>query len=183
MIEHVTAWLGAYHDGELGGRRSRQVEAHMADCASCRAELESLRALTALLQESPVPVGLMPAERFVAQVGLRLPRRPVQPAWRRALEVGWRLTPAGLLGAWAFIQAVFVVSRAVLVALELVLGGSVTVALRAGFLGIGAFGWFWVFNLALSGAIGLLLWSWLASWWARRQQRPGPIKARLARTE
>ena len=55
MNEHVTPWLGAYHDGELRGRRLQQVETHLAHCAACRAELEELRALSALLQESPVP--------------------------------------------------------------------------------------------------------------------------------
>ena len=30
MTDHVTAWLAAYHDGELTGRRVRKVEAHLA---------------------------------------------------------------------------------------------------------------------------------------------------------
>ena len=54
MTEHVTAYLGAYHDGELRGRRLRQVEAHLAHCATCRAELERLRALAALPWVTPV---------------------------------------------------------------------------------------------------------------------------------
>jgi anti-sigma factor RsiW len=99
MTEHVTAWLGAYHDGELQGRRWRQVEAHLAHCATCRAGLERLRALAALLQESPAAGDLMPPERFVAQVGLRLPRRPERPAWQRGLEIGWQVVPLGLFGA------------------------------------------------------------------------------------
>ena len=86
MNQHVTPWLGAYHDGELKGLRLRQVEAHLAQCAACRVDLEKLQALGALLQESPAATGLMPPDRFVAQVGLRLPRRPTQPAWQRALE-------------------------------------------------------------------------------------------------
>ena len=101
----------------------RQVEAHLARCATCRAELEELRALAALLQESPAAESLTPPERFVAQVGLRLPRRPERPAWQRALETGWQLAPLGLLGAWAFVQAVFVVSSVVLGALRMGLGG------------------------------------------------------------
>lgn len=201
MTEHVMTWLGAYHDGELRGLRLRQVEIHLARCATCRAELERLRALTALLQESPAAKGLTPPERFVAQVGLRLSRRPVQPTWQRALEIGWRVTPMGLLGAWAFVQAVFVVAWVVLVALQLGLGGDVPVwllpasqqrpslselfSLSSASLGDigrmmlqllsgrGLWGWGFTLNLASLVVIGLLYWSWLASWWARRQHHNG----------
>jgi len=197
MTEHGTTWLGAYHDGELQGRRLRQVEAHLAQCAACRAELQSLQALGTLLQESPASEGLTPPERFVAQVGLRLPRRPERPAWQRALEMGWQLTPLGLLGAWAFVQALFVVAGVVLVALRMGLGGEMVAGLlpvsqqglplseisslsvaSLGDIGRimlrvlgngGPLGWGVTLNLASLAVIGLLYWSWLASWWARRQ--------------
>ncbi|MBE9507324.1 MAG: zf-HC2 domain-containing protein, partial [Chloroflexi bacterium] len=129
MNQHVASWLGAYHDGELAGLRLRQVEAHLAQCETCRTELEGLRALAALLQESPAATGLVPPDRFVAQVGLRLPRRPTQPAWQRALETGWRLVPLGLFGAWAFVQAVFAVAGVVMLALRLGVGGEALVGL------------------------------------------------------
>jgi predicted anti-sigma-YlaC factor YlaD len=197
MTEHVTAWLGAYHDGELQGRRRHQVEAHLAECATCRAELEGLRALSALLQESPVAVDLTSPERFVAQVGLRLPRRPEQPAWQRALEAGWQLAPVGLLGAWTFAHAVFIVAGVVLLVLRLGLVGDLaawlpytapqstwlTEALSLSDAGLGdvgrvalqllgrggPFGWGTMLHLVSLVVIGLLYWSWLASWWARRQ--------------
>jgi predicted anti-sigma-YlaC factor YlaD len=202
MTEHVTAWLGAYHDGELRGLRLQQVENHLAYCATCRAELERLRTLAALLQESPAAENLTPPEHFVAQVGLRLPRRPEQPAaaaWQRALEIGWQLAPLGLLGTWAFIQAMFVVAGAVLVALRMGLGGDVVAGLLpvsqqglslskvftlsgaslgdAGRIMLqllgngGPLGWGVTLNLVSLVVIGLLYWSWLASWWARRQHR------------
>ena len=198
MNEHVTAWLGAYHDGELQGHRLRQVEAHLAHCATCRAELEKLQALTTLLQESPAAEGLTSPERFVAQVGLRLRRRPEQPAWQRALEAGWRLVPVGLLGAWAFVQAVFTVAGVVLTALRMGLGGDLVAGLLpasqqglsltelfslsgaslsdVGQIALqllsngGPLGWGVTLNLASLAVIGLLYWSWLASWWARRQR-------------
>lgn len=200
MTEHVTTWLGAYHDGELRGLRLRQVENHLAQCAMCRAELERLRALAALLQESPAAENLTPPERFVARVGLRLPRRPEQPAaaaWQRALEIGWQLAPLGLLGAWIFVQAVFTMAGAVLVALRMGLGGDVVAgllpasqqgpslseifSLSGASLGdVGRivlqllsvsepWGWGIALNLVSLVVIGLLYWSWLASWWARRQ--------------
>ncbi len=212
MTKHVTTWLGAYHDGELRGRRClpvRQVEAHLAHCATCRADLERLRALATLLQESPVAENLTPPERFVAQVGLQLPRRPERPAWQRALETSWQLVPLGLLGAWAFVQAVFAMAGVVLVALRMGLGGDVAAwllrpELVEGLAGSGKRGPYWLTEIfGLSGAglndvlqvmlrllsgggplgwaatlnlvslvvIGLLYWSWLASWWARRQHR------------
>jgi hypothetical protein len=201
MTEHVIAWLGAYHDGELRGRRVQQVEAHLAGCATCRAELEKLRELSALLGESPPPSDLTPPERFVAQVGLRLPRRSERSAWQRGLEIGWLLAPLGLLGAWAVVQAVFVVAGLVLIALQVGLGGDALAwllpvtppgARLPGLFGFsdvglndvgqialnllrdgGPLGWGVTLNLVSLLVIGLLYWSWLASWWVRhrRQQR------------
>lgn len=198
MTEHVTAWLGAHHDGELQGRRLRQVEAHLAHCAKCRADLESLRALGTLLQEGPAAEGLTPAERFVAQVGLRLPRRPERTAWQRGLEIGWQLVPLGLLGTWAFVQTVFVVAGVLLVALQMGLGGDLAGLLPVAQQGTwltevfspssaslndvgrvmlhllshgGPLGWGVTLNLISLVVIGLLYWSWLASWWSRCQHR------------
>jgi len=199
MNKHVTAWLGAYHDGELQGGRLQQVEAHLAECAACRAELEGLRALTTLVREIPAAEELTPPERFVAQVGLRLPRRAEQPAWRRALEFGWRVTPFGLFGAWAFVQAVFVVAEVVTFALRLGLGGDAVAVLLptpqtgpgltelfsrpgAGLNDVGQvvlrlmshggpLGWGIILNLAVLAVIGVLYWSWLATWWVRRQRQ------------
>jgi hypothetical protein len=199
MTQHVTAWLGAYHDGELKGRQLRQVEAHLARCATCRAELESLRALTALLRESPAAEGLMPPERFMAQVGLQLPRRSEKTTVQRTLEFGWRLVPVGLLGAWAFVHTVFIVTGAVLFALRMGLDGDVAAwllpAVQRGpwlteiFNPSGAtlndvgrvtlqllshgglLSWSVTLNLVLLAVFGLLYWSWLASWWARRRRR------------
>ena len=197
MNEHVTPWLGTYHDGELKGRRLRQVEDHMAHCATCRAELEELRALSLLLQESPAPDGLTRPDRFVAQVGLRLPRRPAQPVWKRALEAGWRLAPVGLLGAWVFVQTVFIVARVIMGTLWAGLEGDLVAGwLPAAQPGLslakllsssgaslndvghtalrllgngGPLGWGVALNVVSLTVIGLLYWSWLASWWARRQ--------------
>ncbi len=198
---HVINWLQAYHDGELQGRRLRQVETHLERCEMCRAELEGFRAITALLQESPAPRGLTKPDRFVAQVGLRLPRRPTQSNWQRALETGWRLIPVGLLCAWVFVQAVFLTSRVVLGALELGLGGDVAATLlpasqqgswwnevlslssaNLSDLGQivlqlldngGPLGWGVTLNLAAMLVIGLLYLSWLASWWARQHHKNG----------
>ena len=113
MTEHVLEWLNAYLDGELGGRRLRQVEAHLDGCAGCRAELASLSALSTLLRKTPPPVQFTPPERFATRLALRLPRNP-QPAPRnRAVGLAGWLVPAGLLLAWIFVQSVFLVSTLV----------------------------------------------------------------------
>lgn len=199
MSEHVIAWLGTYHDGELSGRRLRRVEAHLAHCATCRAELESLEALTALLQQVAAPKSPTPPERFVAQVGLCLPQRPTQPTWQRALETGWRLTPLGLAGAWVVGQAVFVMAALVLGALRLGLGGSALASslpawasrpdlfegwdltgaslsdadqiVRQLLSHGGPLGWTITLYLVFLVVIALLYWSWLASWWVYGQRR------------
>ncbi|MFQ6102467.1 MAG: anti-sigma factor family protein [Anaerolineae bacterium] len=199
MNEHATPWLGAYHDGELRGLRLRQVETHLAHCPACRTELERLQAMSVLLQESPAAEGLTPPDRFVAQVRLRLPRRPLEPTWKRVLEIGWRLVPVGLLGAGAFVRAVFLVSGVVLDVLQMGLGGDVIAKLlpasqqgpsltellgssRASLSNVGhlvlqllshggPLGWGVTLNVVALAVIGLLYWSWLASWWARRRHR------------
>jgi anti-sigma factor RsiW len=189
MNEHVSAWLEAYHDGELQGRHLQQVKSHLAECAACRAELDTLRTLSALLQSSPAVENLTSAERFVAQVGLRLPRHQHQPAWWQAAHVGWRLAPIGLFGAWAFLQAVFLVAGGVLLALRW--GGEPALQSAAWLNRLGAglndvapvglapvgldgafpLGWGGLLYLGLMVLIGALYLSWLASWWARQYDR------------
>ena len=160
MSEHVTAWVNAYHDGELHGDRLFQVETHLRDCPACRAELEALKALSTLLQKSPpMPVRTSP-ERFVAQVRLRT--RP-HPAQLRRRQTGWLLVPLSLLGIWAFLQAVLLVGYLVLMALPLFGGLPGTQA-----------EWFpgqrtaqlFVLDTALTAVLAALLWGWMAGWWA-----------------
>jgi len=46
MTSHVFEWLAAYHDDELTQYRQRQVEEHLQDCPTCRAELEAIEGLS-----------------------------------------------------------------------------------------------------------------------------------------
>ena len=50
-MQHINHLLDEYYDGELSPARRRQVEAHLAQCPDCRAELEQMRQLSALLNE------------------------------------------------------------------------------------------------------------------------------------
>jgi len=194
MNEHVTSWLSAYHDGELSGRRLRQVETHLETCAQCKARLEEIRSLSGLLQESPPVEGLLPSEIFVAQVGMRLPRENNVPLLKKVSESGWRAVPFGLLASWALVQTIFVVSNLVFLALRFIPGADQIMTLlpsggstpsvlsslgglgilRAGQFGAnllgsrGLLGWSFFLNVGLTLLIGLLYWSWLASWWIRK---------------
>ena len=109
MSNHVTEWLNAYFDGELKGTRLRQVEEHLAKCETCRAELESLQGLSAMLQEIPA-AELPSAERFATQVNLLLPQKRTAAPRRQLLEVGWWMIPVGLLMAWIFVSTAILIS-------------------------------------------------------------------------
>lgn len=114
MSEHVNEWLSPYFDGELYGMRLRQVENHLAECSQCRAELERVKELSALLRGTTPSGEFLSTDRFVANLTLNLPRQTEKPQPRnKALEIGWWLIPVTVLGAWAFLQVTFLLSSAV----------------------------------------------------------------------
>jgi hypothetical protein len=212
MIEHVTQWLEAFHDGELPPRRAQQVEQHLETCTSCRYELDQLRSLSVLLAESPLPANLIQPETFVAQVGLRLPRIAEPPVWQQALKKGWKWAPVGILGSWAFLQAAFIATAilgwvlplmpinaqvAEVLSGETSLLGGMTALPGADLTEIGRFGLEFVrvggplglatsLNLGLTILIGLLFLSWLASWWVQQSngnRNPSTTTQRMVRSK
>ncbi len=76
------AQVNMYLDGALPEEEQVQVEAHLAGCARCRAEVAALRQLFAALEELAPQPDLVPA--VLAQIG------------RRRSPLGWvgRLVPA-----------------------------------------------------------------------------------------
>lgn len=203
MSEHVNRWLEAYYDDELRGKRLQQVENHLHGCKSCQVELEKLEALSNLMRRSPLPDNLTSPERFVAQIRLQLPRRePTQ--WQKLLRFGWQISPMGILGVWGFIQSILIVSMVVMVALQLGLAGDLIsglIPLQGGtswlnemisLTGISDIGqfilnifdagnpflWVLISNLILPTIFGLLLCSWLASWWTMTQKNHNQINNR-----
>jgi len=52
--EH-TRRLSAYHDGEVSGAEREALEAHLAQCPACAAELARLRRLSSLLAQAERP--------------------------------------------------------------------------------------------------------------------------------
>ena len=195
MSKHMTEWLDAYLDGELRGHQLHQVEAHLAGCAACQTELESLKKLSGLLHDVSAPE-FTPAERFAAQVSLRLPHERTSVSGKKILEIGWWMVPVGLLAAWVFMSTSFLVNDIVSVANNLglltrVSGGTIfgpsnianwsATLGRFGFLSGNSLNWSSSLEafartslpeITLQVSIALLYLSWIAIWWVRRQ-RPG----------
>jgi anti-sigma factor RsiW len=138
--DYIKEWLGAYLDGELAGDRLAWVEEHLADCAKCQNELAELRQLSALLQADSLPDSLVDEAAFITRVEQRLSRSS-QPSSRRWLRASLRFAPLGLFGVWAFSQAVFWVSSALLLSLRLFPQTAGMLAFLTPANGIGASGW------------------------------------------
>lgn len=195
MSQHVTQWMQAYLDGELHSQRLQEVEAHLRDCAACQQEAASLRKLSALLQSVPRPARRAIPERFAAQVGLRLPRSPEQPAWQRAARRGWQAAPLGIIAAWAFLQAaLFMAGLLQNLGLAQMLAPAGT-GYRAwsgtsgalGMLGSGLWeivrqGAPWLesgepllgllgLELGITLLVAASLWAWLAGWWVAQRRK------------
>ena len=194
MSNHVTDWLNAYFDGELTGKRLHLVEDHLAECEACQAELDSLQGLSELLHEVPAPE-FMAAERFAAQVNLRMPHKPAVISRKQMIEVGWWIIPVGLLASWIFISTAFALGDILSTAGNLGLLSGVSEWLSSGpsndiYLSttIGQMGllsgkgldWaqatetFTRMSLPqtiLQVSIALLYLSWIAIWWARQMRQ------------
>jgi hypothetical protein len=211
MIEHVTDLLGPYLDGELHGLRLQRVEDHLAGCTTCRKELEELRQLSGLLQKSFTTESFMPADKFVANMVLRLsaqsatrrqPRREETSPDRKPLSLLWWLAPVGVLGAFYFVQTVFILSSLVSTANLTGLLGNATAWLQSGsqqslwftatmnlFGGqihgssqtaldllndFSVIGSNVFVQLLWQAGIALAYWAWLAMWWRRRKSAQEP---------
>jgi anti-sigma factor RsiW len=199
-VNHVTARLQAYHDGELDSRTAETVEAHLAECGLCLAEFEALEMLSTLLHEIPPATQLMPENRFVAQVALRLPRDKTPTLPERTLKWGWRLAPAMLVATWVFAQAAAILTNGIAALLRLGVGSEVIGALipertMAGGIGLGlagtlleplagdavteivrqlsAVGQIAVIPMLFTGLTALATCSWVAIWWAMERQPLG----------
>ena len=168
MNPHVIEWLAAYHDGELPSGRRQQVEEHLKDCQTCRAELDALQGLSSLLKADPLPAHT-PPERFAAQVQLRLPRASLSHARQKEGRLPrWVLgVPLALIGVWAFMQAALWVTSATLTADQLF--GS-QAALFNGWLPTGGLfetnASLFLFNIVLLVVITVLWSAWMALWLA-----------------
>jgi anti-sigma factor RsiW len=103
MTIHPDLWLDAYLDGELDAVHSKQVEAHLNECADCRKAIEERKALSALLLDEPVLEACKPASRFTSEVALQLTRRPYRRDITGIRNLAWLGTPVALLLVAVFI--------------------------------------------------------------------------------
>lgn len=194
MSTHVNEWLSTYHDGELHGNQLQHVEAHLAECGLCRAELESLERLSSLFHEVPEAEFTSP-ERFAAQVDLRLPHKQANVSRKQILEIGWWMIPVGLLGVWVFIAIANILSGVLYQAYGLGLLSGLSNWLASGSSNhsywSAALGQFGVLSgsslnwaettesfarislprISFQVSIALLYLSWIAIWWARHTHR------------
>lgn len=190
MSNHITEWLNAYLDGELKNGRLHQVEAHLAECPECQAELLSLQNLSSLLHEAPAPE-FISSERFASQVSLRLPHELPRVSKYKVREVGWWMIPVGLLVFWIFINTSLVVNNVLATANGFGLLNGIPTELAAdsssGAVWSGTLGEFGLLSgdslqwaelteaftrnrlpqIIWQAAIALLYLSWIVIWWAR----------------
>jgi hypothetical protein len=89
MGSHVVMELLAYLDGELSDRERARVEAHLAECSRCTAELEQLRMLRRELDAtfdaalSPVRLPAAADARIRDRLRARTGPRPLWRLWQR----------------------------------------------------------------------------------------------------
>jgi len=197
MHDDMRTLLNAYLDGELQGTRLLEVKSHLATCESCRNELKELRLVSDLLQAAPSP-DFMPADRFVSNLNLRLPRRTWKELPPKPGSLVWWLVPAGLLSAWFFIEAVFSLSGMVTTAQVSGLFGNAANSLGGGQQALWFAAMTGLFGRAAVGSsstlpllnqlsvfgtnllvgflwqalIVFLYWAWMFAWWLYRRPRP-----------
>jgi anti-sigma factor RsiW len=174
MNPHVTGWLAAYHDGELPPARQLQVEQHLNDCPTCRAELDSLDQLSSFLKADPVPPHT-PAPRFAAQVQLRLPRASLPPMLQNAGQPPrWALAiPLALIIVWAFLQAAIFVTAFIFTAGNVLGPGTAFFSNWLGTTSLFETGaYLLLFNTVLLVGIAILWSAWMALWlaWLKNQK-------------
>ena len=197
MHEKMRTLLNAYLDGELHGQPLQELEHHLASCTDCQNELRELRLVSEILQADPSPK-FTPAERFISQLTLSLPRNSPSVQAPKPGSLAWWLVPAGLLGAWFFVQTVFTLTDVVIAANITGLlghtaswlgsGGQETIWFSAAtsmFGGLAAsqpalslvnnvsvFGGSQVSGFFWQAVIVLLYWAWLFAWWLRGRGQP-----------
>jgi anti-sigma factor RsiW len=94
VTDHLQGLLSAYLDGQVTPPERRQVEAHLAQCDTCRAELEDLRRLTNML-------GRLPAQRLPRSFAIG--PRQVRPEALSGTAAGYLRALASIAAALAVV--------------------------------------------------------------------------------
>lgn len=101
MTHAENGTLLSYLDGELASSEVDTLERHLAGCAGCRGDLESVRSLAG---EASAALRMISSEVSVAEARARLERYR-GTAGRTRLPRPWRFATAGLLKAAAIVLA------------------------------------------------------------------------------
>lgn len=197
-MDHKTALLGHYLDGELQDSQRARIEKHLESCEQCRQELYELSKLSILLKDTAVFPQQKPENQFVAEVGLLMQRKPQPSVAKRAVILGWKSIPVALAGTWVFIQTSLIMST-IIIALSYIAPGyrifggiasiSASSALSNAVGGIGQplvtqvlglipkvfdldiqFQWRITIFTLLPIVLAVLYTCWLASWWILQQR-------------
>jgi anti-sigma factor RsiW len=94
MSEHLQEQLSAYLAGELTSAEREQAELHLQDCAECRANIERLKKLDAMLRQD---LPIEPSKDFSQRVMKTLVRTKPATSTRRYLP--WLALAAVLVAA------------------------------------------------------------------------------------
>ncbi len=113
----LTAWC----DGELSRRRAERITHHLAACAACAAEAESLRAAIGW-QRQALPQIMAAGELDVVPLHAQLRRALAADREPRSQPWAWLFRPVAIAGAFAIVAIVVSLSllggpRAVLIPL------------------------------------------------------------------
>jgi anti-sigma factor RsiW len=100
MCPEMEVRLNEYVDGTLAARERAAVEAHLADCAGCRAAIVELRAL--VTAAAALPTSIAPQRNLWTTIEARIVQRAtwnVQRVWWNVQRLWWRaaLAAAALL--------------------------------------------------------------------------------------
>lgn len=137
-VQELLPWLV---NGTLTKSEVEQVEAHLAECAECRAELVAERKLAAAIESSPVDTeGAW--ERMEERLDVRAtPQiRPAAGFWSRRVPLGWAVaSPLAAAAAAALVMVNVLPSRTpeqaqyrALGGAQLALGANLIVQFQAG---------------------------------------------------
>jgi anti-sigma factor RsiW len=98
-------WILPYVDGRLKESELREVEGHLASCATCRLRVNEFRAVAGLLDELPQ---IEPSAAFDARVRARVAAEPVKQSWWAAFAPSPR---AALAASMLLLAAIWIESR------------------------------------------------------------------------
>ena len=76
--KRIESKMLGYVDGRLKASEAREVETHLAGCATCRLRVNEFRAVSGLLDELPL---IEPSGAFDARVRARVAAEPARRSW------------------------------------------------------------------------------------------------------